>query len=236
MYEQHMGFNTPPAEATLWRYMDFTKFVSLLDRRSLFFCRADKLDDRFEASLSQATYDAMYRGERPETVEVWRRKAPLIDFLRGMRMVNCWHRSDYESDAMWKIYTGQNEGLAIKTDFASLAASFNGDEPIYIGEVTYIDYNIDVIPDELLLKPLLYKRNHFEHEREVRVVKDPQDISNLPAKGEYSPVDVSLLIQDVIVSPLSPDWFTELVQSVADKYALQVNVKPSAFITPPAKG
>ena len=137
---------------------------------------------------------------------------------------------------MWKIYAGHNEGIAIKTDFASLAASFIGDEPIYIGEVTYIDYNVDVIPDELVLQALLYKRNHFEHEREVRVVKEPKDQSNLPAKGEYSPVDLSLLIQDVIVSPLSPDWFTALVQSVANKYALQVNVKPSAFTTPPAKG
>ena len=216
--------------------MDFTKFVSLLDRGALFFCRVDQLGDRFEGSLSQASYDAMYRGQPRETVEIWRRKAPLIDFLRGIRMVNCWHRSDYESDAMWKIYTGQNEGIAIRTDFASLSASFVGNEPIYIGEVTYIDYNVDVIPDELVLQALLYKRNHFEHEREVRIVKEPQDTSNLPTKGEYSPVDLSLLIQEVVVSPLSPVWFAELVKSVTDKYGLQANIKQSAFITPPSKG
>ena len=216
--------------------MDFTKFVSLLDRGSLFFCRADQLNDPFEGSLSQASYDAMYRGQRPETIDIWRRKAPLIDFLRGIRMVNCWHRSDYESDAMWKVYTGENEGIAIRTDFASLAASFIGDEPIYIGEVTYIDYQTDLIPDALVLPPLLYKRNHFEHEREVRVVKEPKSKSNLPEKGEYSPVDLSLLIREVIVSPLSPNWFAKLVKSVADKYGLQAGIKPSAFTTPPSKG
>ena len=35
----------PPADAILWRYMDFTKFVALLEMKSLFFARADKLND-----------------------------------------------------------------------------------------------------------------------------------------------------------------------------------------------
>ena len=41
-----------PAGATLWRYMSFAKFVALLDRESLFFSRADRLEDNFEGSLS----------------------------------------------------------------------------------------------------------------------------------------------------------------------------------------
>lgn len=34
--------------------MDFTKFVSLLAKRALYFARADKLGDPFEGSFSQA--------------------------------------------------------------------------------------------------------------------------------------------------------------------------------------
>ena len=49
------SFTTPfPVEdenTTIWRYMDFTKFVSLLDKKKLFLCRADKLEDSFEGSL-----------------------------------------------------------------------------------------------------------------------------------------------------------------------------------------
>lgn len=41
----------PPSEAILWRYMDFTKFVSLLEKSALFFARADKLDDPFEGFI-----------------------------------------------------------------------------------------------------------------------------------------------------------------------------------------
>ena len=150
-------------------------------------------------------------------------------------MVNCWHRSDYESDAMWKIYTDKKEGIAIRTDFASLAASFIGDEPIFIGEVQYIDYNTDVIPERYLLHPLLYKRNHFEHEREVRALKNPQDLTNIPVTGEYCPVELSVLVQEVVVSPLAPIWFTELVKSVADQFGLQSGIKPSALVTPPSQ-
>ena len=213
--------------------MDFTKFVSLLDRASVFFCRADKLGDPFEGSLSQPSYDTWRLKRDPNTVESWRKKVSALHYLRRLGMVNCWHRSDYESDAMWKIYTDEKGGIAIRTDFASLAASFIGDEPIYIGEVKYIDYHTEAIPEQFLLDALLYKRNHFEHEREVRALKRPLDRSNIPEKGEYSPVDLSVLIQEVFVSPLSPDWFVELVESVSDKFGLQAKIKLSAFNTLP---
>ena len=235
MYEQHPECTTPPQEAILWRYMDFTKFVSLLDRASVFFCRADKLGDPFEGSLSQPSYDARRLKRDPNTVESWRKQMSALRYLRRLGMVNCWHRSDYESDAMWKIYTDKKEGIAIRTDFASLAASFIGDEPISIGEVKYINYNTEVIPEQYLLDALLYKRNHFEHEREVRALKSPRDRSNLPETGEYCPVDLSGLIQEVVVSPLAPIWFTELVKSVAGKFGLQSEIKRSALAIPLAQ-
>ena len=42
----------PTFGATLWRYMDFTKLVSLLEHRAIFFARADKLGDPFEGAWS----------------------------------------------------------------------------------------------------------------------------------------------------------------------------------------
>ena len=55
MYEPHPNLYPPPDGAVLWRYMDFTKFVSLLERKALFFCRPDRLGDLFEGSLSPVT-------------------------------------------------------------------------------------------------------------------------------------------------------------------------------------
>lgn len=47
----HEFLHTPPKDAILWRYMDFVKFISLLETNTLFFARADKLGDPFEGSF-----------------------------------------------------------------------------------------------------------------------------------------------------------------------------------------
>ena len=52
MYKQDVRFNAALGDAVLWRFMSFTKFVSLLARNALFFARADKLGDPFEGSLT----------------------------------------------------------------------------------------------------------------------------------------------------------------------------------------
>lgn len=45
----------PNEEDKLWRYMDFVKLLALLQRRSLYFCRVDKLGDQFEGRWSDRT-------------------------------------------------------------------------------------------------------------------------------------------------------------------------------------
>ena len=43
MFKEHKAYRTPKDEnAKIWRYMDFTKFVSMLDKSALFFTRVDK--------------------------------------------------------------------------------------------------------------------------------------------------------------------------------------------------
>lgn len=123
-YEVGNTFNKPPADAVLWRYMSFTKFVSLLTKKSLFFARADKLGDPFEGSLSQVNIDLrpeIYKNNLPE--EYQKLLANFIKDLRRFVLVNCWHENEYESDAMWKLYSGDRDGVAIRTDFQSLADS-----------------------------------------------------------------------------------------------------------------
>ena len=45
----------PDFNSVIWRYMDFAKLVSLLDKEALFFCRADQLGDPFEGAWSDPT-------------------------------------------------------------------------------------------------------------------------------------------------------------------------------------
>ena len=48
MYKSHSAFKPPPRAALLWKYVDFTKFVSLLEREALFFSTTEKFSDPFE--------------------------------------------------------------------------------------------------------------------------------------------------------------------------------------------
>ena len=59
MYEANPIFVQPEGEDDrVWRYMDFTKFVSFIESRCLYFARADKLGDPFEGSLPKMTVAA----------------------------------------------------------------------------------------------------------------------------------------------------------------------------------
>ena len=40
MYKDGPDYDCPSDDTVLWRYMDFAKFVSLLDKRSLFFLKS----------------------------------------------------------------------------------------------------------------------------------------------------------------------------------------------------
>jgi hypothetical protein len=72
MYEEHPNFVPPPDRARLWRYMDFTKFVSLLDKEALFFSSAAILGDPFEGSDSRVNHGLravsyLRQGAKPST-------------------------------------------------------------------------------------------------------------------------------------------------------------------------
>lgn len=54
----------PSPNTVIWRYMSFAKFELLMNDRSLFFARVDKLEDDFEGSWSKATLELVNRTAR----------------------------------------------------------------------------------------------------------------------------------------------------------------------------
>ena len=221
--------------------MSFTKFASLLTKEALFFARPDKLGDPFEGSLSQLNVDLSpsINGIPPEEATLLHSH---MEDQRRLSLVNCWHQSEQESDAMWKLYSGDKEGIAIKTDFQSLKMSLVGKETVYIGKVKYVDYNTTFIPENDPLAPLMHKRKSFEHEREVRAIIQNHNIvdgqiivggPDIYKIGTYHDVDTSELIKEVVVPPYAEDWFAELVQATAGTHGLQAPVTKSSLATSP---
>ena len=235
--------NPPPPDAILWRYMDFTKFIALLEKGELFFARSDKLNDPFEGSFPKKNTKARYVNLHPEFKEAISSLPSLMSAfwmqLKRFTLVSCWHKSNYESEAMWKLYASTNGGLAIKTRFDSFVRSFITEEKIHIGQVQYVDYDNDLIPEDDPLSPYLHKRKSFEHEQEVRAIVQNVPTSRLTELqddydiGTYYEVDLNLLIQEVVVDPFTPEWFLELVNLVAERYDLQAPINKSHLAAPP---
>ena len=235
MYEEHPYCTPPPSNAVLWRYMSFIKYLSLLDRKALFFGRVDKLGDPFEGSVPKTDIES-----RPGFYKRYpsgQREHLMTSFSNTVKegrkdiVVNCWHENEIESDFIWKIYSTENEGVAIVSDFKDLSSSLICQELISIGRVKYIDYDTESIGDITLYSTCLHKRKSFEHEREVRAIG--AYLGKETDKGPYFDVNLSTLVHKVFVAPYANDWFLQLVESVTDRYGLQVPVCRSTMADSP---
>lgn len=249
MYSEHPSFPQPDAiDTPLWRYMDFTKLLSLLDTQHLYFPRADKLGDPFEGSWPRRNVAG--RNSVPSEIP----KEAVKGYQRAMQRlgetskawttyvaVSCWHLSEHESAAMWNLYLSSNDGVAVRSTYSNFRRCFTGEESVFIGKVKYIDYEQDVIQSLNMLSPYAHKRKSFEHEREVRAVtlnypdfSDPEHGGQpLIDHGVAIPVNIQRLVTDIYVSPTSPEWFRELVQSVVQRYGFDFPVIQSDMALQP---
>lgn len=243
MYRQNPEFEEPQDNAIIWRYVDFTKFISYLEKKALFFVRSDQLFDKYEGKFTETDFRMWEEKLQPK---VKLNQMEIYDSFRKIVNISSWHINDVESAAMWDICLHSNEGVAIRSTFRHLKESFNRhmEDDILIGKVRYIDYASDTIPTGNIFNPFLYKRKAFEHERELRAVllKIPPGDSIIGMHhayldpkwfGIYVKTDLDVLVDKIIVSPSVPDWFIDLVISIVQKYGLHKNVEQSELSKEP---
>ena len=229
MYQDHQLCWPPPDDAVLWRYMDFTKFVSLLETSALFFCRPDQLGDPFEGSISSATQPIVL-GE-PQAGSPIKQGTLDVRWFTRLARVNCWHMGEFESEAMWRLYTRERDGVAIKTVFARFKEALVGEESVNVSRVLYQDYRTESFPLGNPLIPLLHKRISFQHEQEVRALYFA--IPAEDATGGYFEVDLLGLVEEIVVAPFAEDWFVDLVRSLAERHGIGERVRPSTLSDAP---
>jgi hypothetical protein len=251
VHEPNSAIPTPePDQAKIWPYMDLSKLVSLLDKRSLFFPQLHYLaaaGDSHEGSYSFGTYALI--ASRSEELESHASglSGDLLDAIdeaannaRRWLYVNCWHESEYESAAMWKLYLHSAEGIAIQSTIGRLKESLTEAPAIQmIGRVKYIDFHAETFPLTNVFYVALHKRKSFEHEKELRAIvlsRSPQDDYRIiDDVGVYVPCQVERLIENVYVAPTMPLWFGDVVASIILRYGLSHTVHQSRLDTLPAR-
>ena len=233
-YKEHPSCKTPEnKDQKVWRYMDFTKFVSILEDQALFFSRLSTFTDPLEGFLTKPVVDEFRNIPDGLTAEEEERRRAISESnLRVLRMgrnlifVSSWHMNDYESVAMWELYLKSGEGVAIQSTVKRMIDSFaNTENEVYIGQIDYVDYENDEIPWNNVLYLALHKRKSFEHEREVRaIVMSPEN-----SPGKLIDVDLNILIDRIFVAPNSPVWIHDLVKKAISRYGLSKKVVHSGL-------
>lgn len=243
------GPNTP-----LWRYMDFSKFAAMLSQRSIYFARADLLGDPFEGARGLLSKQPEWKAHSMEYLKNAIRTVPgqapppenkveqeaerlfsdieqsgAADIKRTY--VSCWHSSDTESEALWRLYSPPGSaGVAIQTERGLLEDNLDAKWDIKLGHVRYIDFaqNFAGTYDRIF-----WKRKSLSHEAEVRAVihTDRRKKDDIP--GLHIAADLNRAIQRVITSPFAQPWFLEILKETMVRFGLKVPVEHSALLDQP---
>ncbi len=261
-YKTHEHLHEPSPTQILWRYMNFAKFVDLIQQKNLFFPSLEQLhDDPWEGLPSKQNFDPdcpIYVrkacASQEETIDnknpnnqrhiqtakfffgdqfddYLKSKKQIALNLRGTFFINCWHMNDSESDSQWKIYGDPLHSLAIVTSFERLRDSIIDPLEIYGSLVTYYQPN-QITPEGNAFWPVICKRWAFVHEREYRLIRwNPELIGAIdrPA-GILIAVDLTKLIESIVVSPKAPSWFKNTIETFIKNAGLSIPVSKSPLL------
>lgn len=220
--------------------MDFTKFVSMLENRGLYFARADHLGDRFEGSVpprNRENWRELYADRQlPDELKeaiIQTESRENKENLKWM-FINCWHMNDVESAAMWAIYAKTAEAICTQTTIKVLQECLGPSQTIkdvQYSIVRYKDYTKETMQEGNAFLPFVHKQKFFEYENELRAIIyiSEKDRPSSPPDGKWRPVNLERLIQQVRTAPTAPQCFAERIEQVISQYGLKLNINPSSL-------
>ncbi len=219
-------------EGTIWRYMDFPKFEKLVESSALWFSGADRFDDSFEGSISDATRKIVTYG--PDvTQEMIANFSKIHLWRRQWTNISCWQYTNQENSLMWQAYA--KSGVAICTTFAKLAAELP--DNAMISPVIYKDFSRDIVPDGNYLRYLM-KRHYFSPECEVRAILinappnefGTEDLTSENINGGLPvPINLNRMLVSVVARPYASRIEIELIRSLLKKFGFSVPVFASSL-------
>lgn len=180
--ENYRNLEESELDTTVWRYLTFPKYISLLTYQALWFSKLNILIDKFEGAMPLKAYAEMLAEHQKIKAVIDPTLHEQIDNMnkknvedgRELTVANCWFASKLESERMWEQYAGGSEGVAIKSTIRSLSR-FVCCDPRFskIGKVRYVDldnyamthFNANQAQERAFLKKV-----EFNHEHEVRIV------------------------------------------------------------------
>jgi hypothetical protein len=230
-YYKHPDLILPDDNTVIWRYMDFSKFQSILQRSSIFFSRADKQTDKLEGEYPIGMLDELERrwgisksdNGKFYTFAQWHYQREIPS-----RLLSCWSVGIDESRKRWSTYTTSLESVAIRSTIERLKNCFrreeNDSQVVWIGKIRYGD-DENKLPKSFFkwkvnyfLFPFFAKKDSFRWENEVRAIVNishkKQITLNHSPNGCFIKADPYVLIDSVWVHPQANEEFRHKVESL----------------------
>jgi hypothetical protein len=225
MYLNNPNINlTGDPDTIVWKYLDLSKFLDLLMSKKLFMSRSDKFEDQYEGTFSEPTFEEIKKLSinNPDFLQYYKTHREKV-------AISSWHINEYESFAMWQIFTQNSEGLAIQSTIGRLQNALipENNYKQFIGEVNYIDYKKEYIPFDDMFFPFLFKRKSFQYEREVRIITDVAENKITLNDGLKINVDIDQLIETIYIHPKSENWYKNLVIDLVKQLGFDFAIEKS---------
>lgn len=180
-----VGLEQSQMDSTVWRYMSFTKFISLLTYQALWFSKLHTLQDKFEGIIPQLVKNKMTSDnqkwkkifnakEHHEQIDNWPSKNE--EDGRELLVVNCWFMGEDESNEMWEQYGGGMESVAIKSTIGQLRDSvlvIQNEGISQLGKVSYVSmesHEMSIYEASQASKRAFLKDNKYALEQEIRIL------------------------------------------------------------------
>jgi hypothetical protein len=180
------GLTPVDFERTVWRYMPFPKFVSLLTYQALWFSKLNILQDQYEGRIPSRARERMQEHDQQHKVyfntpEFHRQIDEMTtrneEDGRELLVASCWFSDEGESARMWKEYGASTEAVAVKSTIGRLANYVfvpREDTVSHLGSVLYVDnehHEMSIYEaHQAIERAFLKDKIQFSHECEIRLV------------------------------------------------------------------
>lgn len=220
----------------VYRIISVSRLLELFDKRKNVLVHPSLWEDPYENSILKSKV-------RLKSGEI--KKFYFHENFYGQ----CWslHRA---SDAMWRIYSSDGNGIRIKTTVRKLLSSlyhgniYKADRSCIIGKVEYLSekklskfannlYVDGRLSKENLFRSLLVKRLAFRHEREIRLLYFDLE-KNLKGNFFSFNVDPHELVDQIMIGPWSTyKEFKSIKREILDKTRFCGPIKRSLLYSAP---
>lgn len=202
----------------LYRYLSLSQFLEFMEKRKIYLTNINYWEDTWEAPAE---------------------KIKLIDNdnIRKKELIGqSWSMQDV-SDALWRIYSKEKEGIMIQTTVKKFDL-IKGIKIAMLAPVIYYE-NLEEILNKFKY-PKNYngipgvgflKRKAFEHEKEVRLItlNDSEHVEGVFQDSghflfELNPIE---FIEGIIIDPRAEEWYVDTIKYYCKRAGLLVRTLKS---------